>query len=352
MLPLSAADAISPAVQRTRTFLFRPFRLGTYLKLCLVALLTEGFGSNFHSSSWSHRHASTQHDTFNALSQFNPAWLGVLAAGVVVAIAIGFLFFYLVTRLRFAYFHCLIHNVREIRPGWRLYRDQANRFFWLNLAVALGFVVLLVAIAVPFAAGFWRLYRESQGGGHPDMAAIVALVLPLIPIILLLVLLGISADIILRDFMLPHFALDDATAGEAWSAVWARIRTQFGSFLLYGLLRLILPIVAMVALFIVLMIPAILFIAIVAIFEVAVHSVFSGASGVAAFAGTFIQVVVGIFAFLIAMLVGICVGGPVSTAVREYALMFYGGRYRPLGDILSPPPPLAPPAAPVPEPVV
>ena len=31
MYPISAADAISPAIQRTRTFLFRPFRLGTYL---------------------------------------------------------------------------------------------------------------------------------------------------------------------------------------------------------------------------------------------------------------------------------------------------------------------------------
>jgi hypothetical protein len=47
MFALSAADAISPAVQRTRMFLFRPFRWGTYLKLCLVALITEGIGANF-----------------------------------------------------------------------------------------------------------------------------------------------------------------------------------------------------------------------------------------------------------------------------------------------------------------
>jgi hypothetical protein len=39
------------------------------------------------------------------------------------------------------------------------------------------------------------------------------------------------------------------------------------------------------------------------------------------------------------MLVGIAVGGPVSTAMREYALVFYGGRYQRLGEILYPPPP-------------
>ncbi|MGC8550596.1 MAG: DUF7544 domain-containing protein [Acidobacteriaceae bacterium] len=31
-----AVDAITPAVERTRSFLFQPFRLSTYLKLCLV----------------------------------------------------------------------------------------------------------------------------------------------------------------------------------------------------------------------------------------------------------------------------------------------------------------------------
>ena len=350
MLPLSAADAISPAIQRTRTFLFRPFRFGTYLKLCLVALLTEGLGGNggnFNFPGGGH----TPHHQSSFISPFHltPLWMGVLATAVVFGIALGILLFYLVTRLRFAYFHCLANNIREIRPGWHRYRDPANRFFLLNLAVALGFLVLLVSVALPFVAGFWRLYRQSQAGSRPDLGAILALVLPLIPIVLLLVLLAIAADIILRDFMLPHFALEDASAGEAWSAVWARIRTQIGSFLLYGLLRVLLPIVAMIALFIVLIIPAILFIAAVALFEVAVHALFTGGSGFAVFAEIFIQVLIGLFAFLIATLVGICIGGPISTAIREYALLFYGGRYRPLGDILSPPPPMAPAAPVAPE---
>ena len=40
---------------------------------------------------------------------------------------------------------------------------------------------------------------------------------------------------------------------------------------------------------------------------------------------------------IFALLAGICIGGPVSTAIREYALIFYGGRYKALGDILYPP---------------
>jgi len=49
--------------------------------------------------------------------------------------------------------------------------------------------------------------------------------------------------------------------------------------------------------------------------------------------------------------VGIGLAGPVSTAVRQYALMFYGGRYQLLGDILFPPPPPIPPPTPIPGPI-
>jgi len=42
-------------------------------------------------------------------------------------------------------------------------------------------------------------------------------------------------------------------------------------------------------------------------------------------------------------LASICLGGPLSTGVREYALIFYGGRYQVLGDALYPPPPQPPP---------
>src|SRR5208283_2793925 len=103
--------------------------------------------------------------------------------------------FYLVTRLRFAFFHCLIHNTKEIRPGWRLYGAQAGRFFWLNVVVGISFLLLLVLVAIPFAAGFWRLFQESQQGASLNIGLMLSLVLPLIPIILLLVLVGIACDL-------------------------------------------------------------------------------------------------------------------------------------------------------------
>jgi hypothetical protein len=341
MPAISAVDAISPAIQRTKIFLFRPFRLGTFLKLCLVTLLTEGFGGNFNFSmpgGQSSSHAHINHSPFIFKPEFTPGLVAAIAASAVVLIALSFVVYYLITRLRFAYFHCLIHNTREIRPGWHLYRTQAGRFFWLNVMVGLCFLLLVAIIALPFAAGFWRLVHRTPTGSQPALGLLLSLVLPLIPIIFLLVIAAVLADLILRDLILPHFALDDATAGQAWAAVWLRIRTEKGPFFVYALLRVILPIVALMALFLVLIIPGLIVVAVFAVIEVGIHSALADATGATAIAGILLQVVVGLVAFGIALLAGLCLGGPLGTAIRQYALLFYGGRYQRLGEILFPPP--------------
>jgi hypothetical protein len=335
MLAISAADAVSPAIRRTGAFLFRPFQLGTYLKLCLVAVITEGFGGNF-SFSGPGGHTSRHGSSFFPSPALTSGWITVLVAVSVASIVLGFVLFYLITRLRFAYFHCLIHNTKEIGPGWRLYRAPATRFFWLNLVLGLCFLLGVGLIALPFAAGFWKLFRNMPPGGHPDVGAMLVLILPLIPIVCLLVLAALAADVILRDWMLPHYALENATAGQAWSAVWGRINAEKGGFFVYALLRIILPIVALMAVFFVMILPSLVFIAVVAAVEYGLHAALDHTV-----IGIVLEVLVGLVAFSIALVVGIGVGGPVSTSIREYALLFYGSRYQPLGDILYPPPPSA-----------
>jgi hypothetical protein len=342
MRPISAVDSVSLAIQRTREFLFRPFRWGTYLKLGLVAIITEGLGSNLRSSS--HNGQSGGHGP-NLPFPFHDAqvWIMAFFALALVAVFLSWIF-YLVTRLRFAFFHCLIHNIKEIRPGWRLYRAQATRFFWLNLGVGVCYLLLLGLVALPFVAGFVRLYHETPPGGSPDIWQVLALVLPLIPIIILLVLVGVALDVILRDWMLPHYALEDATAGEAWEEVWDRITAEKRQFAVYALLRVILPVIAMIGLFIVLLIPGLMVAGSVAAIVYAIHSAFADATGASALIGILLQAFFGVVAFGYALLAGICLGGPLSTGLREYALIFYGGRYQALGDLLYPqlPPPSVP----------
>ena|SRR5271157_5275398 len=147
MLAISAADSVSFAFQRTRDFLFRPFRWGTFLKLGLVALITEGIGSNSHVNNnhgSSHGgHVYPQGPVINSLHDIKPEWIVVIALACLLALIISIVIFYLVTRLRFAFFHCLVQNTTRIAPGWRLYSSQAARFFWLNVVIGIFSFLLL-----------------------------------------------------------------------------------------------------------------------------------------------------------------------------------------------------------------
>jgi len=339
MVALSAADALSPAIQRTQTFLFRPFRWGTFLKLCLVAIVTEGIGANFNLSHAGHHGGPVSGAPMHPHFALTPPWIALIVAASLAVLLIGFVILYLVTRLRFAFFHCLIHNVREIRPGWHLYRSQATRFFWLNVVVGLCFLLIAGFIALLFGTGIFRLVRQSQATGHLDLGLLLTLVLPLIPIALLLALAAFITDLVLRDWMLPHYALENATARAAWAAVWARIRAEKGGFFAYALLRVIVPIMAVIALAIVLFFPSLVLAGLVALIEVAIHATFTHATGASALTGVLLQVFFGLIAFGLAIVIALSLGGPLSTAVREYALLFYGGRYPLLGNILFPPPP-------------
>ncbi|MEI9967977.1 MAG: hypothetical protein WDM87_04905 [Terracidiphilus sp.] len=319
----------------------------------LVAIITEGVGRNLRSST-----SRAGHGAGNGLTGISPGhmagqgpfhvggggWplnlspqnIAVIAAAVLLAFMIAIFVFYLITRLRFAYFNCLIHNTKEIGPGWRLYGDRASRFFWLNVVVGICFMGLLVLAALPFAAGFWRVFHESQQSGHFDVWMLLSLILPLIPVLILLTLGGLLTDLILRDLMMPHFALDNATAGEAWRQVRARIRADQRQFLVYAILRLILPAIASFAVFVLMILPGLMLAGSLAAVEWGVHSTFTNATGASWLVGIALEVFFGVIAFGFALLAGICLGGPLSTGIREYALIFYGGRYKALGDILYP----------------
>ena len=333
MQVLSATQAISPAVERTRALLFRPFEWETFIKLCAVAVLTEGASGNFNT----HSGGSSQPHVYSgpAITHFNPMIVPALVVIALVVIAIAVVISYLVVRLRFALFDCLVNQTRLIAPGWHKYRDQAFRFFLLSIAIGFVFVAAMVVTVLPFIKGFWHLYRQGQLGGEqfPNMEAL-GIILQLVPIFLAFVLAAVCVDVVMRDFMLPHYALENASAGQAWTAMYERFSREPGAFLLYALLRLILPFVAIVALTIALIIPGIIVFGGLGLMMAGLHAAAANGSGPIA---DFFMAILGLVILALALLVTICVGGPLSISIRNYALVFYGGRYQALGDILSPP---------------
>ena len=344
MQAYSAADLISPAIQRTRWFLFHPFRWSTFLKLCLVSVLTEGFSSNFNFPSGSHSHASSS-GTSPSIPTIASPYFGLspmeiaLIAGIVIfSFGLCVVIFYLVTRLRFALFHCLVYQTREIRPGWELYDAPSWRFFLLSVAVGFAFLFAILLVAAPFVLGFYRLVRGAHPGSPFNVAGLFSILLPLIPVFILLVLAGIAVHVILHDLMLPHMAIENASASDAWHEVRMAIADEKGGFLLFTFLRVALPMAATIAAAIVLAIPFFLVFATFGLSAYGIGGLIANASGAPAVLLILIEIVVVLIVVAVAILLGLCIGGPIGIATRYYALLFYGGRYPVLGNLLSPPP--------------
>lgn len=350
----SATQAISPAINRTKSLLFEPFQWWTFLKLCAVAVFTEGFSGNFNlprsgfggrSTRRSHIHTIPAFPHLgSAIPHVNPVWIAALFAIAVAVIVVVLILYYLSVRLRFALFECLIRQSTLIAPGWYKYRFQAFRFFLLSLVVGIAFFAVIVAVLIPFALGFWHVYQLTQTGGPFPLGALLTVLLPCIAVIFVVVLAAISVRIILRDFMLPHIALENASAGQAWAAVRARIAGNLGAFLFYGLLRVVLPIVAVAGLAIILFLPCLIVFGLLAIMMAAVYAaLISHAAMPLPIIGWAFEAILGLVLFVLGLLLALTLGGPLKIGVRNYALLFYGGHYQTLGDILYPP--LAPPPA-------
>jgi len=85
-------------------------------------------GAIFNLDAW--RHLVGQGSTVQSPFSLTPEWVAIIVAAVLVGDGSVDCDFLSDHAAAFAYFHCLIHNTKEIRPGWRLYRTQATRFFW------------------------------------------------------------------------------------------------------------------------------------------------------------------------------------------------------------------------------
>jgi hypothetical protein len=354
MITLSAAQAISPAIERTKQFLFQPFRLGRFLKLTLVALLAEGGMSscNFNWHVPSRIPGGSDHP-FHPIPPMHlpqtswPAMVVVLVVVAIIAIIViplMILIGYLLIRLRFSFFDCVLYQQDRIAPAWRRYHRQAMRYLGLTICVSLAFWAVILAAGLAIYEHFKPLFQSigsSHGPGFVDFLPIISLALLLV---LVLGLIGVFVHTALSYFVLPHMALEDASIRDALTDVWGDIEAEPWQYLFFLLLRFLVTLAATIIGIMALVIPFVILGGIGAVIFLILKA-FS--AGVAVLLAIPAAILLGAL-FLLAL---IGVSGTIGTFRRNYALLFYGGRYPPLGAILAPPlPPPAPVWAPAPAP--
>ena len=348
-MALSAIDTISVALEHTKQQLFRPFRLGQWLRLALLGLMTGELSSGGGCNGPGNFNFPHQTDTHIDPHQ-TAVILLILAVSLLVLGVIILLWMYVGSVYRFILIESIVTKQVRLREGWHKWQATGRRFFfWRLIYQSIASIIVVIAIGIPVgiaaALGWLSDAREHVG----------ALVLGAIPFVLLLLLLIFALAVVAllsKDFMAPVMAMENLGFADAWRYLLAMLKREKGAYAGYVGMKIVLAIAAgiifgIIGFFIMLMI-------LIPFGVVGVMAVLAGkAAGLTWTVGTVtLAVVVGIIAFVLLMAVSAMLSVPVTVYFPAYSIYFFASRYPKLDAWLHPPPPqvAAPPVIPPPEP--
>jgi hypothetical protein len=349
-VPVSAVDCVQPALQHTRDQLFRPFRFGQWSRLALVGFLAAELhtsGCNFNSFNFPvPQQRRGQEFLSTPFPGIDPARIaqmaGLIAAIMVLAIILFFVFLYLNSVFRFILFDSVIKKHCSIGEGWSRWHRAGRRYFvWQLVFLITEFLSLGVLIGVPLAVaallGWFR--NMEQHIGRTVLGAIL-----LIGLFLVFLLFVAAAQLLAKDFLVPIMALEDVDFADGWSRLLALIRPEPGRYVIYLLLKIVLALAAAILFGILTLIP------IFALVVPAVLAVFAAyKAGLGWTPATVSLAIIGgaILLLLLLYLVAL-VSVPAIIFFPAFSIYFFASRYPKLDALLNPPPP-APELPPIPE---
>jgi hypothetical protein len=347
-LPLTAVDSITPAVEHTKLQLFKPFRIGQWTKLAFVGLLAGELGSNgCNRSNFQLPPApgTTPHIGLPGSLGVDPAFLAILITALILAaFAIGIIFMYIGSVMRFVLFDSIITRDCRIRWSWSRRLGPGWRYFvwkFLFSLVTLGAILVFIGIPVVIALtkGWFRAPKEHL----PPLVLggiILALVLLIFSVIAAVVLL------LTRDFVVPQMALENIDAMEGWRRLWPMMQAEIGSYIGYVVMKIVLAIVVGILIGVASVILGLIFVIPTA--GLSILAILTGKSAgltwnvyTITLAVVIGCVLLGIFLYLVSL-----ISVPAIVFFPAYSMYFFAGRYpRLAADLYTPSPATQFPAA-------
>ena len=346
---LSAIDAISPAFDRTRRQLFRPFRFAFWARMGLVALAT---GEFYSSSSWSGLRftlpSSRRNTGYVLLDLVRPHWEylkrylpWIILAGLLMLVAIV-LWVYISSVFRFILFESVLTDRCAIKAQWRQWRSQGTRFFLWRICLGLG-----IAVALGLLAGAGALALVTTGALKNPRQHIALLVLGglaafivLACFIILVALIALFA----RDFVVPAMALENVGIIDGWRRVIALLSADKKGYVGYVLMKIVLVVGCTILFGILTLIAVLLLLIPISIAGAGVYFFAKSAGLLTSFPAIAVGVVLAALVLAFIFYVSALISAPAMMFFQAYMIHFLGSRYPALGDRISAPP--APPTLP------
>jgi hypothetical protein len=339
-MPGSAGDAIKSAFDQTVQQLFKPFRLGQWVRLAVTGLLAGELGSAGGCGlqvPWRPPRSGGS-ERFLAQAAVPRGLFVVIGIALLVALAVllGIVLLYISSRMRFVLFKSVVEKDCRIGDFWNMYRSQGLQYFLFQILFALGMVVGIGSLvglgaAIGFGFGWLRNPRDH----------ILPLVLGGLVFGLALLIFFVGAilfGVLTKDFVVPQMALENVGVIEGWRRLWGWLKSETGGYAGYVGLKIVLSIlssvvvgIAAIAVIIILLIP----IGLVGVVAFVVGRSIGLGWNVYTMA---VAIAAGIVA-LVAMLCGVfLVSTPIVVFFPAYAIYFLAERYPLLNAAVHPAP--------------
>ncbi len=242
---INVVEPVSPALERVKVMLFRPFDLGKWFVIGFCAWLAflgetgSGFGGQSNFGNHTGRNGMDfRHDLDRARDylQNNLDWIIPLSAFLIVVIlGLGLVFLWLNSRGKFMFLHCVALNRAEITEPWNQFASEANSLFWFRLGLGLaGMILLLPLLGIIAVLVLKMVYHGQPDAGGIVLAAGLALVFLLVAIAF-----GIIKKFMV-DFVVPIMFLRRGKCWAAWKEFYRLFSGHFWQFVLYLLFQIVI----------------------------------------------------------------------------------------------------------------
>ena len=243
---VSVIDPISPAIERVKAMLFKPFDLGKWFTIgfcAWLAYLGGGGGGGGGGPHWNapHEQRTKIAEGVNSAKEYlldNLCWIIPLIAIVaVVIIGIGLLIAWLNSRGRFMFLHCVATNKSEVKVPWHKFRKHGNSLFLFRIVLG---IIGLAIVAVPIL-GIVLLIITMVTKTVPMIASIPGIIIFGLIIFALLIALSLVRKFTF-DFVVPIMFLQTASCVAGWREFLAILSVNKAGFALYILFQIVIAI--------------------------------------------------------------------------------------------------------------
>jgi len=237
---ISVIDPISPAFEKVKTILFKPFDLGKWFVIGFCVWLAYlgkgggGGGSNFGMGP----HPGEELEPAKDFILQNLPWILPLAIfGVAAGIAIWLLITWLSSRGQFMFLHCVSQNKAEVKVPWARFRQHGNSLFLFRIVVGL---LAFAAIGLPLII-IVLLIIALFSGHAPHAAPILGLVVAGLAAFVIAVGIWLLYKFTM-DFVVPIMFLRTTSCTAAWRELLTLLSSHKAQFVLYILFQIVIAI--------------------------------------------------------------------------------------------------------------